>query len=219
MVSRTALVCIGSLMAAQLATAQTLELSGTWRDDRGTRYAVRQIGNTVYWSMDRRPEVHNVFYGTIVGSTITGTWADLPGGQLQNSGGLMLRIQSNDRLVKAAEDPMSTYGASVWVRETGGGGGVCDVSGAWRHTTDGATATWTFTPLGGGRYQAQEQGLGNATGTAVLVGTSLRVEWTTSDGGAGVFQWNLDPNCLSGRGTVTFTRGVSGTRGSFIERR
>src|SRR5262249_26568614 len=51
-------------------------------------------------------------------STLTGRWVDLPGGQLQNTGMLTLRVESNDRLVKIGES--IPYGGSVWARGSRG---------------------------------------------------------------------------------------------------
>lgn len=205
MALRAAALCVASLLVAQLATAQTLDLTGAWRDDRGTRYAVRQIGNTVYWSMDGRPQVHNVFYGTIVGSTITGTWADLPGGQLQNSGGLMLRIQSNDRLMKAAEDPMSTYGASVWVRESGGAApaGCVGFSGNW-------DTNWGVVTLAvvGNRATGTYPGTGN-TIRGTVSGNVLDGEWIQPDR-PGRLRFELAPDGRSFRGSWTEATGPRG---------
>jgi hypothetical protein len=64
--------------------------------------------------MDGLPRVINVFTGYAAGNTITGTWADLPGGTLQGSGTLALRIESQNRMVKI--DQTGNYGGSVWTR-------------------------------------------------------------------------------------------------------
>lgn len=90
------------------------DLTGVWQSDNGVRYLLRQLGTDLYWSMDDRPRVTNVFVGRIEGSTITGRWVDVPGGQLLNSGTLTLRIESPDRLVKVSSS--TPYGESVWTR-------------------------------------------------------------------------------------------------------
>jgi hypothetical protein len=82
--------------------AQSFNLTGLWQDDVGGKYRIRQVGNTLAWLDDRAPAAINVFMGTIAGSTVTGQWVDLPGGNVQQSGTLTLRIESNDRLVKTA---------------------------------------------------------------------------------------------------------------------
>jgi hypothetical protein len=79
---------------------------------------VRQIGNRVEWSMSDMPRVRNVFTGTITGNELTGTWVDLPGGQVETgTGTLKIRIESNDRLTKISSSVH--YGAAVWIRVSG----------------------------------------------------------------------------------------------------
>jgi hypothetical protein len=94
------------------------------------------MGNTVYWSLDARPRVINVFVGTLSGNTISGRWADLPGGQMQGGGTLTLRMESHSRFVKVNEST-GPYAGSVWERVGGGGadsgttGGGCGLGRRW----------------------------------------------------------------------------------------
>jgi hypothetical protein len=92
-----------------------VDLTGLWSDDNGSSYWVRQVGNKLYWRMENLPEVANVFAGTISGASISGEWADIPGGRLQNSGTLQLRIVSNNRLEKVSSS--FHYGGSIWTRK------------------------------------------------------------------------------------------------------
>ena len=79
---------------------------------------------------------------------------------------------------------------------------VCQLAGSWTHTTqDVGSATWDITAGG----QAQERGLGYATGTATLSGNVLTIDWTTTNGYAGVYRWSLEATC-NGTGTLTFTK-------------
>src|SRR3989442_2621562 len=116
MVRRAMLVVALLLLITALpaAVAAQVDLTGFWQDENGTPYRLRQVGPDVYWYMDAAPRAVNVFVGRIAGNTIIGTWADLPGGELRNSGQLSLRIESNDRLVKVAES--QGYGGSVFTR-------------------------------------------------------------------------------------------------------
>jgi hypothetical protein len=98
----------------QLCQAQTYDLTGAWKDDNGAIYCIRQIGNSIFWRMEGRPEVHNVYNGIIAGNYISGEWADLPGGQIRGNGSLSLRVESKDRLVKVGQS--ANYGGSVWTR-------------------------------------------------------------------------------------------------------
>lgn len=91
------------------------DLTGVWEDERGVRYWVRQIDTSVFWYMDKRPEVFNVFHGTVDGDSIQGKWADLPLGRIQRGGRLTLRVESSDRFVQVQSIP-AIYTGSVWNR-------------------------------------------------------------------------------------------------------
>jgi len=90
-------------------------LTGFWRDNAGGHYLIRQVGNRIYWVDDGRPKYLNVFVGTARGRIIDGEWADMPGGQLDHSGTLRLRIESNDRLVKINSSGVP-FGGTVFTR-------------------------------------------------------------------------------------------------------
>lgn len=51
-----------------------------------------------------------------------------------------------------------------------------NIAGTWRHGAGGET--WTFTPLGGDRYQAVEKGFANASGIATVTGDRVRIDFT-----------------------------------------
>lgn len=154
-----------SLTAVVCSAQQGYDLTGTWADDVGGHYRIRQAGNTVAWYSDRSPVVTNVFSGTITGNTLDGFWWDLPGGQLMGSGRLLLRIESNDRLIKTASNP--AYGGTVITRigrsgatpGTGSNANACGPVGTWNWldgastvlhpdgtvtSTTGSTARWQF---------------------------------------------------------------------------
>jgi hypothetical protein len=105
------------------AQAQSYDLTGFWENySGGATYRVRQIGNTVYWSVDGTPmgSYANIFFGEISGNTIYGTWVDLPGSPSLSNGSLTLQIQSNDYFIKVGES--TTYGAQEWIRQGSSGG-------------------------------------------------------------------------------------------------
>jgi hypothetical protein len=86
-----------------------------------------------------------------------------------------------------------------------------DITGAWQSNTRGAgVATWRFTPQGGGRYTAQQEGFGNATGTAVVTGSRLRVDWRTWNGYVGYDDYNLDASGNYGSGISYVTASPNG---------
>ncbi|MEW9516107.1 hypothetical protein [Streptomyces tubercidicus] len=87
-----------------------------------------------------------------------------------------------------------------------------DVSGVYRHVTEGVgEASWTFTPEGGNSYHAQEQGIGNAQGSAVFTENDNRLVIEFVAGGTtGVYDWTLDESLAAGEGTLTFHTGGDG---------
>ena len=98
------LLLVSAISGAPTAWAQSYDLTGYWlENDFGVTYQFRQVDDRIFWYMDSRPRVVNVFYGTIAGDMITGRWADLPGGNLQGQGTIGLRIESNDRIVKISQ--------------------------------------------------------------------------------------------------------------------
>jgi hypothetical protein len=84
------------------------------------------------------------------------------------------------------------------------------VAGVWQHTTtyrgQNYTSRWSLTPTGTGVYTAQETGLGNASGSAVLKGSHLQVSWATSSE-QGTYDWDLDPAFTQGDGVLAFIAG------------
>jgi hypothetical protein len=55
------------------------------------------------------------------------------------------------------------------------------------NTANVGQSTWTFTPLPDGRFRGDEQGLGYATGTATVTGTSFSLDWSTTGGYSGFY--------------------------------
>jgi hypothetical protein len=86
----------------------------------------------------------------------------------------------------------------------------CDIAGQWRmDTANVGQSTWTFTPSGGS-YAGVEQGLGNATGTAVMNGSSMQLQWRTG-GYSGLVELTIDPSCSAGQGQHIFYSGRAGS--------
>jgi hypothetical protein len=82
--------------------------------------------------------------------------------------------------------------------------GLCSVRGKWSQSTSSVgSSVWNVEENG----TATEDGLGRATGTASLSGTTMRITWTTSNGWAGVYEWVMDQKCAAGRGKLTFSAG------------
>ncbi|MGE0421553.1 MAG: hypothetical protein AB7O88_04780 [Reyranellaceae bacterium] len=92
-----------------------------------------------------------------------------------------------------------------------------NLAGTWRNMTPLGQSNWALRALGGGRYEARESGMGNATGTAVLSGTTLTIDFRTGNV-AGRYQWTLDTQCTAGQGTLVFTAGLQGQHATSINR-
>lgn len=93
------------------------DLTAVWNCNDGGIYFVRQVGNQIWWygqSSDGGNTWSNVFQGTITGSQITGSWADVPKGSIRGYGWMTLEIQGGDRFVKIAGG--ENFGGSVWSR-------------------------------------------------------------------------------------------------------
>ncbi len=83
-----------------------------------------------------------------------------------------------------------------------------DISGTWVFGPGGET--WTFTPLGGNRYESQEKGFGNAFGTAEVRGRDFRLDFTYS-GGNGYYIGTISDD----GNTIQTTRYYDGARFTF----
>ena len=93
-------LCLLVMLSGPRLWGQSFDLTGYWESNEGAVYLFRQVDNKLFWYVDYLPQVTNVFYGTIAGNTITGMWADLPGGRHTGQGTVALRIESNDYIVK-----------------------------------------------------------------------------------------------------------------------
>ncbi len=101
-----------------LLIAQSETLTGVWNCNDGGVYFIRQIGNQVWWygqSSDGGATWSNVFQGTITGSRITGSWADVPKGSIRGNGSMTLSIEGSNRLRKIGAGG-SGFGGSLWSR-------------------------------------------------------------------------------------------------------
>jgi len=67
----------------------------------GGKYYLRQLDNEILWYGEEdavSPAWSNVAHGVIKGNTITVKWADVPKGEIMQSGSLVIKINSNDEL-------------------------------------------------------------------------------------------------------------------------
>lgn len=97
----------------------SIDVTGKWKANDGGTYYLRRVGNQVWWYGEftpTSPPWSNVFLGTIVnGNQISGNWADVPKGNILGSGGIVLRIESNNRIVRISNTG-NGFGGTVWTR-------------------------------------------------------------------------------------------------------
>ena len=86
--------------------------------------------------------------------------------------------------------------------------GQQDISGLWYQSAQNVgDSEWQITCNSStNNWDAIEGGLGAATGAAKITGNVLRIDWTTTNGWAGYYEWTLDPSLNSGSGTLQFTK-------------
>jgi hypothetical protein len=85
----------------KIAIAPVYNLNGVF-SGAGGKYYLRQLGNEILWYGEEdavSPTWSNVAHGVIKGNTITVKWADVPKGEIMQSGNLVIKINSNDELV------------------------------------------------------------------------------------------------------------------------
>ena len=84
----------------------------------GGKYYLRQLGNEILWYGEEdavSPTWSNVAHGVIKGNTITVKWADVPKGEIMQSGSLVIRINSNDELVLISQTG-EFFATDSWTR-------------------------------------------------------------------------------------------------------
>ena len=109
----------GGTTQGSTSATNARDLTGVWDCDDGGTYYIRQSGNTIWWFGE--PSIQpggwsNDAKGAITADTINLDWSDVPKGRTLNSGILVLRIESNDRLT--ALQKTGGFGGSVWTRRT-----------------------------------------------------------------------------------------------------
>ena len=157
----------------------SLNLTGSWRDDRGRVSLVRQVDSDVCWYAESRPVGQEVFCGVVDRNMITGRWMEMPGSQQMASGQLTLRVESNNRIVMVRSTPH--YDASTWYRE-----GTRDSRNPRSSSNiESELSDKPWEPLAG---SGRDIGVGN-DGRVWLIG------WDKTPGGYSIFnrsgnQWN-----------------------------
>jgi len=84
----------------------------------GGKYYLRQLDNELLWYGEEdavSPSWSNVAHGVIKGNTITVKWADVPKGEIMQSGNLVIRIKSNDEL-ELVKQTGEFFATDSWTR-------------------------------------------------------------------------------------------------------
>jgi hypothetical protein len=81
--------------SAARPAGRVIDLSGSWKDSTQRTYTFSQVGTCLWWAGGTGNSV--VFFGTVFGSTITGTWADVSN---RKFGGITLVIRSSTKLIR-----------------------------------------------------------------------------------------------------------------------
>lgn len=148
-------------------------LTGTWKDDNGVIYQIRQIGDDIYWAMENLPRVRNIFVGVLSGKYFTGKWIDLPGGNIVGSGTLSLQLTGPDRFIKIDQPAGDrAYGGSVWTRITNKGPDRFDpgvIVGKWYWQNSAVLELFPD-----GTFKAWVDGTQTNSGTWVCTDTNTR---------------------------------------------
>ena len=104
--------------------SSAIDLTGTWAGDDGGVYSLRQLGDQVWWLgmsgiggplVDRGHDFTNVYHGTLSGETVTGTYADVPGGMIQDNGPVVMKLTktSDGGISLDRVDPVLDTGAAL----------------------------------------------------------------------------------------------------------
>jgi hypothetical protein len=107
--------------------SSAIDLTGTWAADDDGVYYVRQLGDEVWWLgmsglgrplVDRGTEWTNVYRGTLKGDTVTGAYADVPGGAIQDNGPVVMKLTKTSdggiTLVNANPILVTGFGGSTF---------------------------------------------------------------------------------------------------------
>jgi hypothetical protein len=110
-------VVVKQKLIAELTVTPARNLSGVYKCNDGGTYYVRQSGNQLWWYGESGDGVGwtNVFKGTIRGSEIRGDWADVPKGNNQGGGVMIVRATSSGRFISTYKT--GGFSGSEWTRQ------------------------------------------------------------------------------------------------------
>lgn len=103
------------------SSIRAVDLNGTWKNNDGGYYYIRQIGNTIWWSgmsgNGAGTTWSNVFKGTLNGDVISGDWSDVPRGSILSFGQISLKIfYTNSGIQLRRTYATGGFGGSLWYK-------------------------------------------------------------------------------------------------------
>lgn len=128
-ISIIAIILVIPQSQTETARAQCFlnELSGIWNGNDGGTYYIQQDGDRVWWigasSLKEGTGFSNVFEGEIENDIITGKWADVPMGNTNGNGELVLVVETYTKYDENGKNPV-TYDVLTKSSERGGFGGT-----------------------------------------------------------------------------------------------
>jgi hypothetical protein len=111
-------LAVVSILLASGSASAAPDITGCWLDGlSGSTYYISQHGSEVWW-VGMSPNVGatftNSFYGTLSGSAVTGSWADVPRGRNRGWGSLGLFIENESRIRLVSQT--GGFGGGPWAR-------------------------------------------------------------------------------------------------------
>ena len=166
------------VLLACLSTLSGQSLSGTWCNIANAQdcVTIRQSGESLQanFAMNGRSTGEGVGWARGNGITVAfrrldnndiATWT----AELDNAGRLAGRTANPNGVIRWT---------GAYAREAVAGN--IDPTGSWQHVPG---ASWVITSLGNNRYQAQERGLGEASGPAYFTSSgTFKIDYVTRDG-------------------------------------
>ena len=103
------------IIAVFLGTTLAVDLTGDWKASTGENFFIRQVNNTVWCYGESNATNANwtsIAYGTLEGNTVKLDWADVPKGNANLMGTLMLNVTSDHEL--QVIDQTGGWGGEEW---------------------------------------------------------------------------------------------------------
>ena len=166
------------VLLACLSTLSGQSLSGTWCNIANAQdcVTIRQSGESLQANLAMNGRATGEGVGWARGNGITVAFRRLDNNdiatwtaELDNAGRLAGRTANPNGVIRWT---------GAYAREAVAGN--IDPTGSWQHVPG---ASWVITSLGNNRYQAQERGLGEASGPAYFTSSgTFKIDYVTRDG-------------------------------------